>query len=63
MDNTEAMFILTLHGIVLIGWFEDFLYLVTIGELCESLPYLGTGVYLARIYLGTGVYLARIYLG
>ena len=23
-----------------------------IGELCESLPYLGTGVYLARIYLG-----------
>ena len=35
----------------------------TIGELCESLPYLGTGVYLARIYLGTGVYLARIYLG
>ncbi|RVW70112.1 Retrovirus-related Pol polyprotein from transposon RE1 [Vitis vinifera] len=41
MDNTEAMFILTLHGVVLIGWFEDFLYLVTIGELCESLPYLG----------------------
>ena len=35
----------------------------SIGELCESLPYLGTGVYLARIYLGTGVYLARIYLG
>ena len=34
-----------------------------IGELCESLPYLGTGVYLARIYLGTGVYLVRIYLG
>lgn len=29
-EHTEAMFILTLHGIVLIGWFEDFLYLVTI---------------------------------